>query len=582
MLRRAALPAICLAALVPAASAWAENPVEIQGIEGDLRESLEDALPARERPDSLFQAERLADEAAARARAFLRAEGYYAATVTTGADETPRAWILISPGPRFVFAPAENVFEAEPPVEDASAAVIARQSMIRAEAPARAADILAAEQAGLLALREAGYPDAEIGARRVVVDHATERVAATFHYAAGLPAKLGAVRVAPDGILRGNLAQRMAPWRAGDDYSPEKLARLRRNAAATGAFASVTTQLAPETNTEGQRDVILTLEPLERRTIEIGAGFSTTEGFGADIEWSRRNVLRRAETLTLGATVSELQQSARAELALPNAAGLGRTTRYSITAEREDAGPYDRDALSVAWSIDAEPRQEFALSYGVSASAEFYGESAGVANAYILTGFGDVRRDTTDSLLDARNGHILQARAEPAISTGDATLAFARFMGDARFYETPDWAEDFTFAARAHAGYVAPLGGDDVDLPLDRLFYAGGGGSVRGYEYNSIFPGDPLLMVEPVGGRALLEVSAETRVRVTETWGGAVFIDGGAAFNEFSDIEMRWGVGVGLRYDLGFAPLRIDIAVPLDRRESDDSMALYVSIGQAF
>ena len=55
-----------------------------------------------------------------------------------------------------------------------------------------------------------------------------------------------------------------------------------RAAARTGAFAGVTTELAPQADAQGRRDVILTLEPLERRTIEIGAGYSTTEGAGGD------------------------------------------------------------------------------------------------------------------------------------------------------------------------------------------------------------------------------------------------------------------------------------------------------------
>lgn len=581
MSRAAALPALCLAAAAAASGpAWADNPVEIQGVDEDLRERIEEVLPERDDPDSVFSAERLGEEAAGRARAYLRSEGYYSSIVVARANEAPAAWLEIVPGERFLFEAPEVVLQGDALPDDAAAALNSAIAHVAAGAPARTADVLAAEQAGLRALRAAGYPDAVIGERRVVVDHATGRALVTFAFTPGAPAILGRVEPAPDGVIRDSLAQRMAPWTPGDPYSPESLQRLRRNAARTGAFASVTTSLAEQPNADGQRDVVLTLEPLERRTIEIGGGYSTTEGLGGEIGWSRRNLMRRAETLTLGATLSALRQAASAELALPNADGIGRTTRYSIQVEAEDAGPYDRTAASAAWSIDAEPRQAFGLSYGVSLSAEFYDGSAGVENAYILSAFGDVRRDTTDNPLDSRDGHVLELRVEPSVSTGDATLVFARFLGDARIYETPDFAENITFAARARAGYVTPLGGDEGDIPLDRLFYAGGGGSVRGYAYNSIFPGNPLLLIEPVGGRALLEVSAEARLRLGRTWGAAAFIDGGSAFD--NEIDMRWGAGVGLRYDLGFAPLRIDIAVPLDRRESDDDVAVYLSIGQAF
>jgi translocation and assembly module TamA len=167
------------------------------------------------------------------------------------------------------------------------------------------------------------------------------------------------------------------------------------------------------------------------------------------------------------------------------------------------------------------------------------------------------------------------------LATGDATLFYTRFVGDARMYETPGFAQDVTFAGRARVGYVAPIGGDENELPLSRLFYAGGGGSVRGYAHNSIFPGAPVESdIDVPGGRALVEVSAEARWRFRRRWGLVAFVDGGSAFND--QIDLLWGAGLGVRYDLGFAPVRFDIAVPLNRRSTDDAVAIYASIGQAF
>jgi translocation and assembly module TamA len=85
------------------------------------------------------------------------------------------------------------------------------------------------------------------------------------------------------------------------------------------------------------------------------------------------------------------------------------------------------------------------------------------------------------------------------------------------------------------------------------------------------------------GGQGLVEGSIEARWRFSPHWGAAAFVDGGSAFDDWSNAtDFRWGVGVGIRYDLGFAPLRFDIAVPLDRDEAKDDFALYVSLGQAF
>jgi translocation and assembly module TamA len=105
---------------------------------------------------------------------------------------------------------------------------------------------------------------------------------------------------------------------------------------------------------------------------------------------------------------------------------------------------------------------------------------------------------------------------------------------------------------------------------------------VRGYAYKSIYPVTNST-TEPPGGRGLLETSMEARFRIKGPFGAAVFVDGGSAFNDIGNAtDMLWGAGVGMRYDLGFAPVRLDIATPLNRRPGDSKIAVYASLGQAF
>src|SRR5690606_13716283 len=83
--------AFCAAAGMSAIApqAWGESPVVIQGVDDDMREAIREHLPDREPPTGLFEAERIAEEAAARALAWLRSEGYYGATVEPEAQEDP-------------------------------------------------------------------------------------------------------------------------------------------------------------------------------------------------------------------------------------------------------------------------------------------------------------------------------------------------------------------------------------------------------------------------------------------------------------------------------------------------------------
>lgn len=577
------LPAAALAWAASAGPLHAANPVEIEGVDDDTRDAIERVLPDRERPASLFDAERLAEEAAQRALAFMRSEGWYAATVEPLAEDAPpRARVRIAPGARFRFAAAEVRFDGE--IDEATAAVVRREiAAIAAGKPARAGDVLAAEAAAVAALRKNGYANARALPRRNVVDHATTTMSSALAFEPGARIRLGGVSVDPPTALRPAFAARATTWKPGDHFDPEKLQQLRRDLASTGAFSVVGTKLAPQAGADGLTDVIITLEEAKPRVLEIGVGWSTTEGVGLEAEWTRRNVTRRADALSVRTVLGEEQQSLTAELTRPNAFGPGRAVQVSAGVSHDSTGPFERNGIFVSSAVNAADRLRYAISYGVTASADFYSQSEGVENAYVLTGFGEVRRDETDAPLDARNGYLLQLRLEPSVSTGDATVAFLRTVAQARVYHTPDRADRYTLAARTRLGWVEPIGGDDNDLPLDRRFYAGGGGSVRGYAFNSIFPEQRQRTGIAPGGQGLAEVSGEVRARFTRTLGGVAFIDGGNAFQTLDEAgDMRWGVGIGARYDLGFAPLRFDIAVPLDPRPQDDQVAFYVSIGQAF
>jgi translocation and assembly module TamA len=570
-------------ALACALAASANTPVRIEGVGKDVREEIEKILPDREAPQSLFDAERLAEEAAQRTTQWLRAEGWYGATVTPEANDEPLlARVTVEAGPRFVFAAPELTYTGDAPDEGSARHVADATALVRAGAPARAADVLAAEAAAVAALRESGYAEAQAATRRVIVDHATNTVTTTFVIVAGPRVRLGDVRVEPPDALRPGFVRSLPSWDRGEPFKPELLAVLRRDLASTGAFSIVSTKIADEPASDGARDVIVTLERAKRRVLEVGAGYSTTEGLGVEAEWTLRNYSRRADALVIKGTLAEQTQSLSAELTRPNAAGPGRAVRFSTGIAHDNSGPFERSGVYISGAVDAARRLRFAMTYGVTASADLYNEAQGVENAIALTGFADARRDETDSPLDARRGYLVQARLEPTVSTGDATVAFVRSTAQARYYATRRESR-YTLATRLRLGWIEPIGGDTRDVPLDRLFYAGGGGSVRGYDFNSIFPVTNTRLAQPPGGRGLVETSGEVRARVTDRIGAALFVDGGNAFNDTGEaLDLRWGVGAGVRYDLGFAPLRVDVATPLDSRPGDPEVAIYVSIGQAF
>ena len=136
-------------------------------------------------------------------------------------------------------------------------------------------------------------------------------------------------------------------------------------------------------------------------------------------------------------------------------------------------------------------------------------------------------------------------------------------------------------ALRARLGSITGAHADDV--PANHRFYAGGGGSLRAYGYRDAGPLD--FQNDPIGGRAVTEIGAELRIQAGKQFGVVPFLEGGNVYEKslpgFS--RFLWGAGLGLRYFSAVGPLRLDIAVPLDRRRGVDApVQVYVSIGQAF
>ena len=189
--------------------------------------------------------------------------------------------------------------------------------------------------------------------------------------------------------------------------------------------------------------------------------------------------------------------------------------------------------------------------------------------------------------MDPTRGFQITGEVVPSYNFGDESAFFTRVEADASAYRSV--GTQWVLAGRVAAG--SAFGTSLDNIPFNRRFYAGGGGSVRGFGFQEIGPLEDLNNdgdFEPTGGRSVVEGSVEARYRHPTLFGGnlggAVFVDAASiaepSLSDFRDI--RYGAGVGIRYYTPFAPMRADIAFPLNPRDGDDAFQVYISIGQAF
>src|SRR5690606_10391285 len=138
---------------------------------------------------------------------------------------------------------------------------------------------------------------------------------------------------------------------------------------------------------------------------------------------------------------------------------------------------------------------------------------SGRRNVYLLTGSATAEYVGVRDILEPVNGVRARVAIEPGITAGDTNIGYGKVSGEASIYSDFGTEGDFIGALRGKLGTIFGPNG----APPDKLFFAGGGGSVRGYEYQSISPRDGNNLL--VGGRSLVEVSAEVRYRASDTLG---------------------------------------------------------------
>ena len=592
------LIAAALPAFVATAAVAAEPRARIEGtLDPDLRAAVVRAVGDTDRPiDNRFEARRRAREAAENAIAVLRSEGYYAYDVIpeVGEGDTPPAIVRIAPGPRFQLGMARLEWVGAAP--DAAAAAAAQAALVLTPGlPARAAAVIGAEGRAVAALQQLGYADARAQPREVTVDHSDHTVTAALRIASGPVARLGSIELTTNGRTRKAWVQALAPWRRGQPYRPEAVAELERRLLDAGVFESVTVSLAPADKTEagGLRPVIVSLSERKKRTLELGASYGTTEGAGADAKWTRYNMLGRADTISLLARLGKLDSRLQADLSMPHWRSPQQTLTERAAIYRAQTPAYDQSGVTV--SADVIHRWGQNAVFGFSGTYVTWGASVDLSRTEevhigTLTPLGrdiatfallaDMALDRSDDPLDPRRGWRVGVRVEPTLLTGDGVLPYLKVQGQASGYLPLGDDARTVLAARAKVGSI--VNGSVGEVPAPQRFYSGGGGSVRGYGYQEVGP--RLADNTPEGGLSLFEGSLEVRHKLTKDWGIVAFVDAGVIGRSQTPTtdNLSVGAGLGIRYNLGFAPLRVDVAVPVNAKHGEAPFQIYISIGQAF
>ena len=579
LIRTAGAAALLIASAAQAADGYS---VEFKGAPDGLEETLAKVSVLARGDRSLPTAaaiRRLAREDVKTLKNALTAAGYYGANVSFSlqlgeGDEDKLVTFAIEPGPAFEVTTYKIVYSDE---GDAKRPASLEALDIKADGSAEGARLQALQQQAMTALWDRGYPAAKMTARRADADLDAGTATAVFTFESGPRATFGDVEI--DGALRTepDFLRKLRTWEEGEEFERSKLVTYRDRLAATGLFGSIDVAPGAPDPATGAAPVIVTVDERKRRTIGAGLSYSTSEGPGGRLFFEYRNLFGAGETARVELEGNAVEQALQFDVRkpLPELPGeiFGQLGFTNETTDAFDARSVDIGAgLTKRWLDD-----RLETRGGVAFETSKIRQDDIEERTYFFSVPLSAVWNTEDDPLFLSRGERVALAVTPY--TGSDTFTRAEFTARSRV--NFGGGDQFTVAGRTRIG--ATFGSSLAGLPLNKRLYAGGGSSVRGFDFQAAGPLDA--DNDPIGGRSVVEAAIEARAKVTKNIQLAAFADAGNVdSNSLPDFTGNYfvGVGGGVRYFTAIGPIRADFAIPLDKRESDSDFQLYISLGQPF
>lgn len=526
---------------------------------------------------------RRADEDVARLIEALRSKGFYDGSVTPRIDASAspvKVDVKVDIGVLYLLADYRidyrNGGDRRGLVEDME------DLGLHAGMPAAAAAVVAAQDKLIQRLAEHGRPLAKVLDRKVTVNHADRTMQVEVSVDAGPLIHFDKAEFRGAKTIDAGYLQKLVPWTAGEVFDQRQVDRLRRRLWGTDLFRTVTVAPPGQPRVDGEMPVVVEVVERPSRTISVGANYSTDRGPGGDISWEDRNLFGQQENLSLKAASDLVEQSLTADFRKPHYRRFDQTALLNATAKHQDTDAYRESTVKVFAGMERKFDEVWKGRLGPSLDYSILDDNTG-HQTFLIAGLpASVARDTTDNALNPTEGSRLAVVLTPSQGMLERGISFLtqELSGSAYVSVMPE--DRAVLAGRFRVASL--VGADTADVPASKRIYAGGGGSVRGYGFQSLGPLDS--SNDPLGGRSAIEIGFETRLRLTEDFGLVPFVEGGNVFDsavpQVTD-TLQWAAGIGGRYYTRIGPLRLDLAFPINGRSGVDSVfEFYVSLGQAF
>ena len=429
------------------------------------------------------------------------------------------------------------------------------------------------------------------------IDRAKATAAFTIYVDPGRRVYVRRINVSGNAKTRDEVIRREARQIEGAWYDGGRIDRSKVRIRRLGYFDEVNVETPPVPGASDQVDVEFTVTERSTGNLLAGLGYSSSDGVVFNGSVSQQNVFGSGNAIALALNTSKINRTYSIVYSEPywTVDGVSRTTELyqrRLDPTSLSVSQYRSDTIGGAVGFGVPVTETDTINFGFRydrtsltlfpdsppAYVDFVDRFGETTDAFVLT--GGWSRDTRDDILYPNQGRLQSVLVELGMPFGDLSYYKVQYLHQ---WFWPVWSP-FVLMLRGDVGYGDGYSGKP--LPFFKAFYAGGVGSVRGYESSSLGPRDVFGNV--LGGNRKIVGNAELfypllagqqAVRLS------VFADAGQIYAEGlqPDFEsFRYSAGLGLAWNSPLGPLKFSYAYPVNEKPGDKIQRFQFQVGSVF
>lgn len=393
---------------------------------------------------------------------------------------------------------------------------------------------------------------------------------------------------------------------SGEKYTPEVLDDKFREMMRTGLFSIL--QINPVVKGDDRLHLNINAEEAKAKEFGFSVGYGSFTGFIVGASFRDRNLFGYGRPFSIAAEYSGRGYKGEIGFEDPYLFDTENHLKVRLFALTYDFDAYEKNEIGVRLSLERQLTKTYraGLVFGarhVDITSAIIPPALLGDTSYLVNTVGFTQSlDFREHPLAAPRGLVVDHTFDYASELVGSDIEFVRSTGRVSYFlpfakddkvvritplaaeeEVPAWERWFRrtmLAVGARAGVINST--DGRIIPIDERFFNGGANSVRSFAEREL---GPMSRGEPIGGEFFTVFNIEYTFPVYGELHLALFGDAGNLLLRAEDAsfdDMRFAVGLGLRYQLPIGPLRIDYGVNPDRRPGEAFGAFHFSFGFAF